>query len=180
MRIALFGGSFNPPHVAHQFVLSYVLATARPRIDQIWMIPTFAHPFAKLLVPYSDRVAMCALAAQPFGASVQVSQIEAELAGESYTVRTVQTLQARHPEHTFVLVVGADLLKEFERWLDWPTLRDLLPQIVVGRKEHAGGDVELPAISSTAIRSRVEKGESIDALVPAAVVDYIRAHGLYR
>ncbi len=180
MRVALFGGSFNPPHVAHQLVCTYVLATARPAVDQVWMNPTFVHPFGKQLAAYEDRVTMCQRAATLFGGRVVVSRIESELEGESYTVRTVRELMKRHPEHGFALVIGADLLKQRERWRDWPALSQLVPQIIVGRANHQGGEVELPAISSTEIRRRVAVAESIDALVPLGVVDYIAEHGLYR
>ncbi|HEY6038658.1 MAG TPA: hypothetical protein VIV58_30455, partial [Kofleriaceae bacterium] len=77
-RIALFGGSFNPPHVAHQLVALYVLET-QP-VDELWFVPTFVHPFHKQLVPYEDRLAMCELAAAPLGPRVKVSRAEQELA----------------------------------------------------------------------------------------------------
>jgi nicotinate-nucleotide adenylyltransferase len=64
MRVAVYGGSFNPPHVAHQLALTYVLATAQ--VDEVWMVPTFKHPFDKALAPFSDRAKMCELAASPF------------------------------------------------------------------------------------------------------------------
>src|SRR4051812_6330106 len=106
MRIALFGGSFNPPHVAHQLACAYVLATARPHVDELWMVPTFKHPFDKQLAPYADRVAMCELAARPFD-RVTVSRIEEELGGDSFTLRTVEELKRRHPRDQFALVIGA-------------------------------------------------------------------------
>ena len=55
-RVALFGGSFNPPHVAHQMVALYVLET-QP-VDELWFVPTYAHPFGKALVDYDHRIAM--------------------------------------------------------------------------------------------------------------------------
>ena len=58
--IAIFGGSFNPPHVAHVLAAAYVLSTAE--IDRLLVVPTFRHPFAKALASYEDRVAMCSLA----------------------------------------------------------------------------------------------------------------------
>lgn len=177
MRVAIFGGSFNPPHVAHQLAITLVLATAR--VDELWMVPTFKHPFDKALAPYADRVRMCELAAAPF-AAVRVDRIEEELGNESYTLRTVRALQERHPDHQFVLVIGADLVAERERWHGWEEL-SRLPFIIVGRAgAQAREGVELPPISSTEVRQRLRAGTSIDALAPAAVVDYIAARGLYR
>jgi nicotinate-nucleotide adenylyltransferase len=182
VRVALFGGSFNPPHVAHQLACAYVLATARPAVGQVWMVPTFKHPFDKPLAPFGDRYEMCVRAARLFGGRVGVSRIEADLGGESYTLRTVQALKAQHPEHEFALVIGADLLAERERWHGWTTLRTLVDFIVVGRGGYGEGQaqVALPPVSSTEIRSRAARGEPIDSFVDATVADYITERGLYR
>jgi nicotinate-nucleotide adenylyltransferase len=178
MRVAVYGGSFNPPHVAHQMALSYVLATAR--VDEVWMVPTFKHPFEKQLAPFSDRAKMCELAASPFKA-VRVSRVEEELGGESYTLRTMRALCERHPDHRFSLVIGADLVAERERWHGWPELKELVPFIIIGRDgSPAVGGVSLPAVSSTIVRQRLAVGEPVDPLVAADVIDYIRARGLYR
>jgi nicotinate-nucleotide adenylyltransferase len=158
--------------------LSYVVATAR--VDEVWMVPTFKHPFEKQLAPFSDRAKMCELAASPFKA-VRVSRIEEELGGESYTLRTMRALIERHPDHRFSLAIGADLVGERERWHGWAELKELVPFIVVGREgSPATGGVALPAVSSTIVRQRLGAGEPVDALVAADVIDYIRARGLYR
>ena len=79
-RIALFGGSFNPPHVAHQMGALYVLET-QP-VDQLWIAPTFVHPFEhkRGLISFEHRVAMCKLMAEPLGPRVIVTKIEEEMA----------------------------------------------------------------------------------------------------
>lgn len=178
MRVAIYGGSFNPPHLSHQLAVTVVLSTAR--VDELWMVPTFKHPFDKQLAPYADRVRMCELAAAPF-ARVRVSRIEEQLGGESYTLRTVRALEERHPGDAFALVIGADLVAERERWHGWAELKTRVPFIVVGRQgSPAQGGVELPAISSTLVRRKIAAGEPVDALVPATVADYIAARGLYR
>jgi nicotinate-nucleotide adenylyltransferase len=182
MRIALFGGSFNPPHVSHQLACAWVLATARPRVDAVWMVPTWKHPFDKPLAPYGDRVEMCQRAARVFGGRVEVSRIEEELAGAepaSYTLKTVEALRARQPETQFVLVIGGDLTAERERWHGWERLRMLAEFIVVGRGGHGGNEVALPPISSTEVRARIASGQPIDGLVDATVADYIREKKLY-
>jgi nicotinate-nucleotide adenylyltransferase len=178
-RIALFGGSFNPPHVAHQLACAWVLATSR--VDEVWMVPAFKHPFDKQLAPYADRVAMCERAAGPFS-RVKVSRVEEELGGESYTLRTVEELKQRHPGVQWSLVIGADLVAERERWHGWSRLSTLIDFIVVGRVGYAdaSAEVHLPPISSTDVRQRLERGLPCDALVDASVLDYIRERGLYR
>ena len=178
MRVAIYGGSFNPPHLAHQLALTCVLATAQ--VDEVWMVPTFKHPFEKQLAPFEDRLRMCELAAARFH-GVRVSRIEEELGGDSYTLRTMKALKERHPDHRFSLVIGADLVAERERWHGWPELKELVPFVVVGRQgsPEAGG-IALPAVSSTIVRRRMREGEPVDTLVAADVLDYIRARGLYR
>jgi nicotinate-nucleotide adenylyltransferase len=180
--VALFGGSFNPPHLAHQMACLVVLETEA--VDQLWMVPTYRHAFGKPLAPFDDRVAMCRLATAPFGARVEVCTIERELPGEeSRTFRTVSALCERFPALAFRLVVGADILAERSSWYRWDDLCALAPLIVVGRSGAAGspdGGVELPAISSTEVRARVARGESAVPLVPRSVMDYIDQRGLYR
>src|SRR4029453_16427083 len=114
MRVALFGGSFNPPHVAHQLVALYVLETRA--VDQLWLIPCFQHPFEKSLEPFADRLRMCELAAAALGPRARVSDVEGRLGGESRTLRTVQTLRAEHPGFEFSLVIGSDLQRETSGW----------------------------------------------------------------
>jgi nicotinate-nucleotide adenylyltransferase len=185
-RRAIFGGSFNPPHVGHQLVCAYVLATARPAVDVLWMVPTFHHPFGKSLAPYDDRVAMCERAAAIFGGRVEVSRIEEELGGESFTLHTVKAIRARYPDDEVAVVIGADLLGEREHWHGWPELQTLTDFIVVGRSGafvESGPvqpELELPQVSSTDVRGRLANGRSVDGLVPTGVADYIVGRGLYR
>jgi nicotinate-nucleotide adenylyltransferase len=183
MRIAIFGGSFNPPHLSHQLACTVVLATARPRVDEVWMVPTWKHPFDKPLAPYADRVAMCERAAAPFGGRVAVSRLEEELGGDSFTLRLVRELMARRPSDQLSLVIGADLLAERERWHGWQELRELVPFIVVGREGAPAGEarsgVDLPPISSTELRRRLHEGDLVDGLLDDEVLEYIRQRGLY-
>jgi len=179
MDVAIYGGSFNPPHVAHQLACAWVLATAG--VEALWMVPTFKHPFDKQLAPYGDRVVMCERAAAIFGGRVSVSRLEEELGGESYTLRSVQALMERHPGHRFRLVIGADLLAERERWHGWPELKTLVEFIVVGRQGYPGAPgLQLPRVSSTEVRARLAAGQPVDGLVAAAVIAHIGEKGLYR
>jgi nicotinate-nucleotide adenylyltransferase len=193
MRVALFGGSFDPPHVGHQLACLYVLSTYP--VDEVWMIPVFRHAFDKRSAPFAHRVAMCELAAAAVGPRVKVCTIEQDLADKSYTLRTVRALMARHPEHELSLVIGTDLLKERERWYGWPELARLVPFLVLGRGGvhgasdlpeppardlcHAEG-IDLPAVSSTAVRERLAADAMPSGWVDQRVLAYIKEHGLYR
>jgi nicotinate-nucleotide adenylyltransferase len=179
MRIALFGGSFNPPHLGHELAALYVLETAD--VDELWLVPCFKHPFEKALEPFEDRLAMCQLAGAALGPRARVTDIERALGDESRTLRTVRALEARHPEHRFSLVIGADLVAETESWHGAAELRGSVPFIVVGR---AGGGgprqpIEMPDVSSTEIRRALQEGRPVAGLVSRAILDYIHARGLF-
>lgn len=179
--LAVYGGSFNPPHLAHQMACLAVLETAP--VDRILMVPAFRHAFGKELAPFDDRVEMCRIAAALFGGLVEVSTIESELGeGESRTFHTLAALKALHPEASFRLVVGADVLHDKDSWYRWDDVVAMAPLIVVGRQGVAGDqhDLQLPDISSTEVRARLARGEGAEALVPRSVLDYIAGRGLYR
>jgi nicotinate-nucleotide adenylyltransferase len=188
-RIALFGGSFNPPHAAHQLVALYVLETCD--VDELWFVPTFAHPFGKPLVAYEHRLAMCELAATPLGARVRVSRAEEQLAQRpgfvsSRTLELVEMLITDTPGATFRLVVGTDILGETHKWYRWSELVERAPVIVVGRSGYElppGGQetgVVMPEISATRIREQLAaRDPAVASLVPREVLRYIDAHHLY-
>lgn len=192
MRVALFGGSFNPPHLAHQMAALYVLETAP--VDELWIIPAFRHAHGKALAPFADRLAMCELAARALGPRARVSDVERELGDESRTLRTVRRLQAGFATHAFSLVIGADLLAEVPSWYGGAELQATVPFIVVERAGVGGapggglavvgapgqGALALPEVSSTQVRAALAAGKSVEGLVPRAVLDYIYDHTLYK
>ena len=112
--VGVLGGSFDPPHVGHVLLAAYAMSASD--LDALLVIPTFQHPFGKALSDYDERVHMAELA---FGmlAGVEVSRIEQSLGGASYTVRTLEALQAREPSARLRLVVGADVIADAPRWL---------------------------------------------------------------
>jgi nicotinate-nucleotide adenylyltransferase len=181
VRVAVFGGSFNPPHLGHVLACSFVLATED--LDRVLVVPTYQHPFAKPLAPYDDRVAMCELALATLP-GVEVSRVEEELGGESRTLRTLQHLAAHHPDWQLRLVIGADVLAEAPRWFGFDAIARLAPPIVVGR---AGFPPPRPAallvpdVSSTHVRAAIAGGawDEVAQLVPRRVLEYARAKGLY-
>jgi nicotinate-nucleotide adenylyltransferase len=186
MRVAVFGGSFNPPHVGHQLAALWVLETAD--VDELWFVPTFVHPFEKALAPFEDRRRMCERAAAALGPRVRISDIEARLGGPSRTLRTIETLKDANPGVDFALVIGADLVDELATWHGAEELRRLVPFIVVGRMGRAVpppsapdsvAPIAIPDVSSTAIRAALAQGRSVSAWVPRAVLAYIFERGLY-
>src|SRR5262245_61805259 len=102
-RVAVFGGSFNPPNVAH--VLAVVYALQVEPIDLVLIVPVFQHPFAKELAPFEDRLAMCEVA-MGWIPGAKVSSVERDLGGESLTLRMVTHLAEEHPDWALRLLVG--------------------------------------------------------------------------
>lgn len=195
--VAVFGGSFNPPHLAH--VLALAVVHARFEVERILVVPTFQHPFAKQLAPYEDRVRMCELA-MGWLPRVSISRIEEELGGESKTLRTLEKLGELHPGKQLRLMMGADIVVESAKWHRFDRIKEIAPPIVLGRVgvtfEGAPAAV-LPNISSTEVRRALASLESsevpepaagaprpgplaLDELVPRAVIEYARARSLYK
>lgn len=181
MKVGVFGGSFNPPHVAHVLAVSLLLTTTD--LDLVLVVPTFRHPFSKALAPFEDRVMMCE-GAMGWLPRVEISRVEQELGGESRTLRTLEHLVATHPTWSLRLVMGADLLGESAKWFAFDKVKALAPLLVLGRAgviEEAAPRPMLPAISSTEVRDLVAAGrwDELEHLVPRAVLAHLRARGLY-
>lgn len=187
MKLAIFGGTFDPIHNAH-------LAVARRAaevfaLDRVLFIPA-AHPPHKAGVthaPYYHRVRMAALACagEP---RFEVSRLE-EGTVRSYSITTIEKLKAgRAPEDELLFLIGGDAFAEIETWYRWKdvaravrfivvtrpgSVYDVPPGVAVMRLE----DLDLP-ISSSEIRRALAAGERPPD-VPPPVLDYILRHGLY-
>jgi nicotinate-nucleotide adenylyltransferase len=179
--VALLGGSFDPPHLAHQ--MACLVALEAMGADEVWMVPTYRHVFGKDLAPFEDRAAMCERAAAVFGARARVSRIEEELGGEhSRTYDTLIELARRHPRQRFRLVIGSDILEETDRWYRWDEVERLGDPIVLARPGYVSPRAlgpALPDVSATAIRASLRAGELPEGLVSRRVLEYIRERGLY-
>ena len=152
MRVAFFGGSFNPPHVAHVLACAYVLSTNLA--DRVLVVPVFQHPFDKPLAPFEDRLTMARLALD-WLPGVEVSPVEQELETPSLTLNTLQHLSNANPSWRLRLMVGSDVLFEAQKWHAFDEISALAPPLVLGRigYEHPDAPVSvLPDLSSTRVR----------------------------
>lgn len=178
--IAVFGGTFDPPHVGHVLAMAYVRAVAE--VDRIVMTPTFEHPFGKRpAASFEHRVHMCELVATVLR-DVSVSRIEEELGGTSRTLRTLEAMAERHPGARLRLVVGADVLARTDDWYRWDRIVEIAPPIVVGRAGNPrpeGVSVDVPDVSSTELRRRLAQDRATAGLLPRAVERYIVENDLY-
>jgi len=180
--VAIFGGSFNPPHVGHVLAAAYVLAVHE--VDELLVVPAYRHPFHKELCSFEHREAMARLAFRHLP-GVTVSAIERDLgAPVSRTVDTLEALRARHPEWRLRLVIGADVLHDRDKWHRFERVVELAPPIVLGRVgvcHPAAPRAVLPEVSSSEVRAAVGRGDedALRALLPFEVRTYVAREGLY-
>jgi nicotinate-nucleotide adenylyltransferase len=192
MKLGVFGGTFDPVHHGHLIVAEYV--RERVGLDRVLFIPTLISPH-KVDAPVTSpvhRLAMlrAAVKSNPF---FQVSDMEIERGGVSYTVDTLRLMGEENATDEFFLLIGADNLAEFRSWKDPGGIVKRARLVVMNRPGFAGApaDLSLPEdiiqcpvpsidISATEIRRRVQKGLTISYLVPPSVYRYIERHRLYR
>jgi nicotinate-nucleotide adenylyltransferase len=204
MKIAILGGSFDPPHLGHLLIAEQIIEYAG--VDQVWLMPNYSttshhEVFQKHLSPAEDRLAMTKLLIND---QIKVSDFELKHNKESLTITTLRELSRKHPEHIFYWVTGSDKLDTFNLYDDWQEIIWKYHLIIFPR-EHMLWHLEervkealqlqkipenvivlhdknliLSNISSTAIRERIRKGLSIDFLVTPKVAEYIKKNKLYK
>lgn len=191
VRLAIYGGSFDPPHVGH--LLTAVDAFERLRLDLLIFVPVGAQPLKAqaVVAPADQRLAMMQLMAGT-DERFAVDPIEIDREGLSFTVDTLRAYRDRFPLAERHLLVGADVLASFDQWREPETVLQLARLAVLQRGESSGAPPErlspapimLPTrrvdVSSTEIRERIASGRSIHGFVPDAVAEFIAAAGLYR
>lgn len=170
MRIAVYGGSFNPPHVGHGMVAAWLGWTGMA--DEVWLVPTYHHAFGKDLAPFSDRIALCEALCKAIGGALRVCSIEQNLPAPSYTIDTLRALAARYPEHQFRLIIGADVLPQTAQWRRWSEIQAEFAPLAVGRVgfPEVEGAPMFPGVSSSEVRAAMRAGRSVSHLLPPAVL----------
>jgi nicotinate-nucleotide adenylyltransferase len=192
VRIGLFGGTFDPVHLGH--LRAAESAREALGLDLVAFLPSAVPPHRATSSSAADRLAMTRLATTP---NPRFESWDAELRreGPSYTVDTVAALAGERPEDCFLLLVGADTWPEMPSWREPERLFSLVEVAVAERPGAPPLELVAPfasargvrridgpglAISATAVRERVRRGQSVRYLVPDAVGDYIAERGLYR
>jgi len=131
MNLGLFGGTFNPIHTCHLTVADQVRQLMR--LDRILFIPAGTPPFkAASLAPAADRLEMTRLAVQPYPWA-EVSTIEIDREGPSYSVDTVAALRHQQTEDAFYFLIGADAFADILGWRDHRRLLTLCEFVVIAR-----------------------------------------------
>lgn len=201
--MGLFGGSFNPPHRGHLAVAKAVKDELG--LDAMWLVPAGKPPHKPDhpdMASAADRLEMTRLAAEEAG--FEVTDVELQRKGPSYTIDTVRALEAANPETEFHFLIGADSVDELPTWHRAAELLREVPIVVVARPGHSieeglavvarelGPEAaaalrsrvvqapELP-ISSTEIRKQIKDGDAAWRRdLPPQVARYIEERGLYR
>ena len=196
MRLGLMGGTFDPIHAGHLVIAE--MARVEFALDRVLWVPAGDPPHKKgcTVTPQEHRYAMVLLATAGHP-DFDVSRMELERGGHSYTVDTVEQLRRERPGDELFFITGADAILEILTWMRHQELIRACRFLAVTRP---GYDLQrlgavLPPeyltqistlsapgvdISSTEVRQRVRNGEAIRYLVPEPVEAYIRKHGLYR
>ena len=191
-RVALYFGSFNPIHNGHIAIAEHVVDQGL--CDMLVMIVSPQNPLKQAadLAPDLARFEMveAACASSKHPVRIVPSAIEFVLPRPSYTIDTLRALeQERGDDMEFSVIMGGDLAKQLPRWKEWQTLLQNYPIYMYPREGVTStpypeitmleGAPELP-FSSTDVRERLKRGESIDDMVPAAVAKYIADNGLWK
>ncbi len=198
MKIAVLGGSFDPPHIGHALIAQQIKDLLH--MDQIWLMPNNQHAFGKKQSPVLDRFRMTKFLAERY---ITVSDFEIKSEGISYTIVTLNSLKKLYPEDEFCWILGSDQLDSFQKYKNWQeiianyriivfpresvvyklkdkvkkalNLKSIPKNIIIMQNEN----LILTNISSSIIRKRIKNGLSIEHLVPEKVEEYIKKYNLY-
>jgi nicotinate-nucleotide adenylyltransferase len=197
MKIAILGGSFDPPHKGHIAIANRLLKLYK--FDQIWLMPCLRHPFDKKLSSSKDRLEMTKFLENE---RIKISDLEINKKTTSYTIDTLECLSLKYPKHEFFWIVGTDQIKDFTKWKKWQEILDKFKTIVIPRSGFEGEQglkkiltlTTLPKniilvnktifppidISSTLIRNNLKEKKSISSFVPKKIEEYIIKNKLYQ
>ena len=192
MKIGIFGGSFNPIHSGHAIIAHHIITSGA--VDRLWLMVSPVNPLKvghERQVADTDRLRMVEMVSHNLE-NVETSAFEFTMPKPSYTIDTLNALQAKFPDDEFYLVTGADNWVIFDRWRNSEEILAKYHLLVYPR---LGYDVVIPEelrdrvtlvdapiieLSSTMVRERLAKGLSARYYVPDEVLGYIERKGLYR
>ncbi|MBM3163466.1 MAG: nicotinate (nicotinamide) nucleotide adenylyltransferase [Chlorobi bacterium] len=196
MHLALYGGSFDPPHNAHLALCLF--ATELLDIDRL-IISVSNNPFKNRYdasdVQRKQMAELLAVELRRVGLDAEVSGWELEKQQPSFTVDLLRHVRSGYPNDRLTLLIGEDSFREITSWNSWETLPSLCRIAVFGRSPKPGVTERTPwhfacsavrfidfdfPVSSTMIRNAVAAGQPVKALIPSSIRRYIVEHGLYR
>jgi len=188
MKVGIFGGLFDPPHIGHLIIAQHILEEFS--LDKIMFVPAGNPPHKAEYSPYQDRYTLTELAIME-NDNFSISDIEKNITEKTYTIEMIKKLRQHMPDDLYFMI-GSDQWLEIETWKDPEALfREC--RVVVVRRPHYEIEKEsrfydrilissapLISVSSTMIRSRIQKRLSVKYLVTPPVYNYIESKNLYR
>ncbi len=188
MKVAVFGGSFDPIHTGHAMVASYIRQWGG--FDEVWLMVSRRNPLKKddTTADETQRLEMARLVADKID-GVVASDFELNGPYPSYTYDTLCALRERYPEHSFSLIIGSDNWEIFNKWRNADKIiREFCVTIYPRPGYTVAGDLpegvrlldEAPQIlmSSTFVRDNI-KTHDMTFFLPPEVLDYIKLNNLY-
>ena len=197
--IGILGGTFDPFHMGHLTIAKAALTAGG--MARVLLMPAKVSPFklGREMASEEDRLAMAEIAAS-MDDNIEVSRLELEAEGVSYTFRTLTTLHKLHPYDRYWLIVGSDQFIALESWYKGKDILEDFQIILAPRPGYRMDALEekirrytsvfgtqvrvvrndMLDISSTGIKENIRAHKSIEGLVPAGIEQYINEHGLYR
>lgn len=190
MKVVLFFGSFNPIHIGHMAIANYVCEYSE--VDAVWFVvsPHNPHKEKKSLLNDRTRFFLVQEAIDEY-TKMKVSDIEFGLSQPSYTIHTLTFLKEKYPQHTFVLLMGADNVENFHKWKNFEQIIAKHEIFVYPRpgvsddifKKYPSFkkiDAPIMEISSTFIRKAISENKDMRFYLPHKVAEYIDKNLLYR
>ncbi|KAB8127284.1 nicotinate-nucleotide adenylyltransferase [Gracilibacillus oryzae] len=185
-KIGLFGGTFDPPHLGHLIMAEAAYQTLQ--LDEVWFIPTYQPPHkdeAKSDGKIRLEMTKAAIKDHP---AFRVNDMELTRRGKSYTIDTIHDLQKQYPAVQFYFIIGGDMVEYLPHWHKIDQLNKMVQFAGVNRPgysiktEYNVEEVAMPLIdiSSTMIRERAAKGQSIRYFTTDAVREIIEKSKLYQ
>ena len=191
--IALFGGSFDPIHNGHLFVIEELLSSAR--FEKFIVIPA-GNPWQKsVAVSAAHRLAMVEIALKDCMSKyreLEISRIEIDDASPSYAFQSIDYFTMQNPGDNLVWIIGSDAFAKIDEWKEIEQVAKSVEFLVITRpgqklesakvaKSITYSQMEMNAldISSTKVRNLIKTSEPFDSLVPAGVAAYIKSQGIY-
>lgn len=182
VRIGVYGGTFDPIHNGHLHVIQQLFSL--DIVDELILVPA-GEPWLRTRAPFAsgdDRLAMARLAVKELPGNIQssvtVSDVEVSRSGPTYTIDTVQELQAGRPEAKWLLIVGTDAYESIEQWHRSAELQALIEILVVAR-EGKGLDIQALPISASQVRAQIHTNPTDVKDIPKSVWTYIKERHLY-
>jgi nicotinate-nucleotide adenylyltransferase len=189
MKTGLFFGSFNPIHIGHLAIATYIVKNGY--VDKLWFVVTPQNPLKEKNDLLDDHLRLemvkLAIEGKPY---FEACDVEFRLSKPSFTINTLNHLKSQFPDHEFFIIMGSDNFVNFKKWKDYRKILSEYHFLIYPRPGFAKSmddlqgnftvvDAPMMEISSTAIRKAISCQQEVTHLLPSPVFDFILRNELY-